>query len=54
MDGLFLEFLEFGAENDLRADPATLAALQTLHAEFGEPPPLPLTLEEWVEARDPR
>ncbi len=46
---LYLEFLEFGLEGDLREDPVTLAAIQTLHETFGGPYPPPRTLEEWVE-----
>ena len=46
---VYLEFLEFGEESDVRSDPATLAAIQELHAHFGEAYPTPRTLEEWVE-----
>lgn len=49
-DEVFLEFLEFGADSDIRADPAVLAAIQHLHATFGQPHPPPKPLEEWVEA----
>ncbi|HET6233053.1 MAG TPA: hypothetical protein VFE05_23450 [Longimicrobiaceae bacterium] len=49
VEGLFLEFLEFGSEEDIRTDPATIAAIQALHAAFNEPYPPPVTLEEWVE-----
>jgi hypothetical protein len=47
--GVYLEFLEFGAESDVRADPDTVAAIQALHEAFGDPYPMPKTLEEWVE-----
>lgn len=46
---LYLEFLEFGAEADLRADPSAQAALRALHASFGEPFPAPEAQEEWIE-----
>lgn len=46
---LFLEFLEFATDRDLREDPATLEAIRALHAAFGDPYPLPQTLEEWTE-----
>ena len=36
-DGLFLEFLEFGAERDLRADAEVRDAIQALHAESAMP-----------------
>lgn len=48
-EDVFLEFLEFGMDNDLRADVAVRAAIQALHASFGDPYPPPQTLEEWVE-----
>lgn len=48
--GVFLEFLEFGPESDVRADPATLEAIRALHAGFGQVYPMPQTLEEWSEA----
>jgi hypothetical protein len=51
--GVFLEFLEFGPESDIRADPAVLDAIRVLHAEFGMPYPSPNTLEEWVEITQP-
>lgn len=44
-----LEFLEFGADTDVREDAAVLAALQQLHTRFGQPSPLPKPLEEWLE-----
>jgi len=47
--GVFLEFLEFGPESDVRDDPRVLQAIKELHAEFGMPYPSPNTLEEWVE-----
>lgn len=50
---LYLEFLEFGSEEDLRDDPAALAAIRTLHEAFGDPYPVPMTLEEWIEIPTP-
>lgn len=50
---LYLEFLEFGPDQDLRADPAALAAILALHETFGEPYPAPKTLEEWIEIPTP-
>lgn len=47
--GVFLEFLEFGPESDVRSDTATLEAIRVLHEQFGLPYPSPNTLEEWVE-----
>jgi hypothetical protein len=47
--GVFLEFLEFGPESDVRDDPQVLQAIKELHNEFGIPYPSPNTLEEWVE-----
>ncbi len=46
-------FLEFGADADLREDPAALAAIMALHEAFGDPYPLPKTLEEWIEIPTP-
>lgn len=51
---VYLEFLEFGADADLREDPAALAAIRALHEAFGDPYPLPRTLEEWIEIPTPR
>lgn len=48
---VYLEFLEFGAESDIRSDPGVLGAIKALHEAFGEPYPPPQTLEEWVEIR---
>ena len=45
---VFLEFLEFGPDSDIRADTDTLAAIKALHERFGEPYPAPKTIEEWV------
>ena len=47
--GLYLEFLEFGAGADLRADPDAQAALRALDAAFAEPHPAPEAQEEWIE-----
>lgn len=49
-DGVFLEFLEFGMDNDLRADVEVRAAIQLLHTFFGDSYPPPSTLEEWIES----
>lgn len=46
---VYLEFLEFGSDNDVRADPDVVAAIQSLHDRFGDAYPVPRTLEEWVE-----
>jgi|SRR3954463_9023 hypothetical protein len=51
--GVFLEFLEFGPESDVRSDPDVLEAIRQLHNEFGMPYPTPNTLEEWVEIAAP-
>ena len=48
---LYLEFLEFGAESDVRQDTEVLAMIKSLHEAFGDPYPPPQTLEEWVEIR---
>ncbi len=50
---LFLEFLEFGSDADLREDPAALAAIMALHEAFGDRYPEPKTLEEWIEIPTP-
>jgi hypothetical protein len=51
---VFLEFLEFGSEADVREDPATLEAIKALHEAFGGPYPPPRTIEEWAEVRPER
>jgi hypothetical protein len=50
---VFLEFLEFGEASDVRADAATVAAIQALHERFGDAYPAPRTLEEWVALPTP-
>ena len=50
---VYVEFLEFGGDSDIRSDTETLAAIKALHERFGEPYPTPLTLEEWVELPPP-
>jgi hypothetical protein len=50
---VYMEFLEFGDETDPRGDEATVAAIQALHAKFGDPYPAPKTLEEWVALPTP-
>ena len=49
----YLEFLEFGADSDVRSDVTVVAAIQALHEKFGEPYPTPRTLEEWVALPTP-
>ena len=51
--GVFLEFLEFGPESDVRSDPAVVEGIRRLHSEFGMPYPSPNTIEEWVEIAAP-
>jgi hypothetical protein len=46
---VYIEFLEFGSDNDVRAEPGVVAAIQSLHERFGDAYPMPRTLEEWVE-----
>lgn len=48
---VYLEFLEFGNESDVRRDPPVLALIKALHEAFGDVYPPPQTLEEWVEIR---
>lgn len=36
VENVFLEFIEFGAESDVRAAPAVLAGIQGLHRDFGD------------------
>lgn len=50
---VFVEFLEFGPGSDVRSDPETVAAIQALHEQFGDPYPAPKTLEEWVALPTP-
>ena len=50
---VYLEFLEFGDDSDVRSDEATVAAIQVLHEKFGDPYPPPVTLEEWVALPTP-
>lgn len=49
----YIEFLEFGAESDVRTDETVVAAIQALHEKFGDPYPAPLTLEQWVALPTP-
>jgi hypothetical protein len=49
----YIEFLEFGADSDVRSDEGVVAAIQALHAKFGDPYPTPRTLEEWVALPTP-
>src|ERR1043165_1906320 len=41
----YIEFLEFGADSDVRSDPGVVAAIQALHEKFGDAYPAPRTLE---------
>ncbi|HWK90487.1 MAG TPA: hypothetical protein VNP72_10910 [Longimicrobium sp.] len=50
---VYVEFLEFGSDSDVRSDAATVAAIRELHEQFGDPYPMPNTLEEWVEVPGP-
>ncbi len=50
---VYLEFLEFGAETDIRADEATVEAIRMLHEAFHETYPTPQTIEEWVAVPTP-
>ena len=49
VDGLFLEFLEFGTDADVRADMEVLNGIKALHEGFHDPYPIPKTIEEWIE-----
>jgi hypothetical protein len=49
---LFLEFLEFAAGEDPRADPGLATALAQLGREFPSPPPAADPTEEWTEVED--
>jgi hypothetical protein len=49
----YIEFLEFGEDSDVRSDVRVVAAIEALHAKFGDPYPAPKTLEEWVALPTP-
>lgn len=49
----YMEFLEFGADSDVRSDEKVVAAIQALHEKFGDAYPAPRTLEEWVALPTP-
>lgn len=49
VEDVFLEFLEFGEDSDIRQAPGVLAGIQALHRDFGDAYPVPMTIEEWVE-----
>jgi hypothetical protein len=51
---VYLEFLEFGPESDVRSDEATVEAIRKLHETFGDVYPTPNTIEEWVEIPAPK
>jgi hypothetical protein len=48
-EGVFLEFLEYGTDADIRGDVEVLNAIKALHEGWHEPYPMPRTIEEWVE-----
>lgn len=50
---VYIEFLEFGDDSDVRSDTTVVAAIQALHEKFGDPYPTPRTLEEWVALPTP-
>jgi hypothetical protein len=50
---VYIEFLEFGQDSDVRSDPGVVGAIQVLHEKFGDPYPPPKTLEEWVALPTP-
>jgi hypothetical protein len=50
---VYVEFLEFDQDTDVRSDPAVVAAIQALHEKFGDPYPAPRRLEEWVALPTP-
>ncbi|MDB4950119.1 MAG: hypothetical protein JWM27_2768 [Gemmatimonadetes bacterium] len=49
VEGLFLEFLEFGTDADIRAELDVLNGIKALHEGFHDPYPMPRTIEEWIE-----
>ena len=51
---LYLEFLEFGPDSDIRSDAETLAGIRALHESFGDLYPPPQTMEEWVAIPTPQ
>ena len=50
---VYLEFLEFDADSDVRSDEVTVTAIRELHEAFGDPYPTPQTIEEWVAVPAP-
>ena len=46
---VFLEFLEFGLDRDIRGEPHVVGAIRALHESFHDLYPPPKTIEEWVE-----
>lgn len=50
---VYLEFLEFGPESDVRQDVEVVEVIRQLHTAFGDLYPPPQTLEEWLEIRMP-
>lgn len=46
---VFLEFLEFGLDRDIRGDPDVVGAIKALHEGFHDLYPAPKTIEEWME-----
>ena len=53
VEGLFLEFLEFGEDADIRGDMEVLNAIKALHEGWHDPYPMPRTIEEWIEEPTP-
>jgi hypothetical protein len=49
VEGLYLEFLEFGTDADIRGEMDVLNAIKALHEGFHDPYPVPRTIEEWIE-----
>lgn len=50
---VYIEFLEFGDESDVRADPVIAASIQNLQIKFNDPYPAPRAMENWVSLPTP-
>ena len=48
-EDVYLEFLEFGLDRDIRGAPDVVDAIRSLHEDFHDLYPPPKTIEEWVE-----
>jgi hypothetical protein len=46
---VYLEFLEFGLDRDIRGDLDVVDAIKALHEDFHDLYPAPRTIEEWEE-----